>query len=571
MSRTVDLPARIGACVALIFAAPLPGWAAVNVPSSLRQALEKGQAQDVIVEFDDRTIQVQATNRKASAGLAVESDAILAEKVRAYAALKSAVWVGKTDVSVVRDYSHLPMVHARVQSLAALDAIAADARVSNIFANEEKTSTLTQSLPLVNQPLAAAAGASAAGTTVAVLDSGVNYTLPAFGSCTTPGVPSGCRVVAAPLDDCSHGTNVSAIVAALAPGVRIAAYDVAETCTNPATWAWTTHDTTVIAGINWAIQNRATYNIVAINMSLGSNTLYSQPCSTAYSTPVIQARNAGIVVVASSGNSASTSSMGAPACTPGVISVGAVHDSSGGVSGASCFDVTSTPDQVACFSNSTSFLSMLAPGVTINAAGLTGTGTSMAAPHVAGAAAIMRKLFASESVDSVTDRLVRGGKPTLDQRTGQSFPRLDVYASMLSNDAFANRRALSGFTGRAQVHNRIATLELGEPAHAGVTGGRSVWWTWNAPSNGSVTINTRGSSVDTVLAVYTGSQVQSLVLVAQNDNAGGGTSASSVSFQAVSGTEYQIAVDTAGGTEGTIVLNWSALSWLSPILQLILE
>lgn len=73
------------------------------------------------------------------------------------------------------------------------------------------------------------------------------------------------------------------------------------------------------------------------------------------------------------------------------------------------------------------------------------------------------------------------------------------------------------------------------------------------------------------MAVYTGSDVQSLVPVAQNDNAGSSSETSSVSFQAISGTEYQIAVDTVNGAEGLIVVSWHDLSWLLPMMHLILE
>lgn len=560
--------------LALALGMPVAGWAAAEVPSSIRQALLRGEAQDVVIEFDDYAIQARASSSKLASGLGNEPAAILAEKANAYASLKAAVWqtLSKTEVSVVQDYSHLPMSHARIRSMAAMEAIAADRRVRAVFADELKVSSLTQSLPLIDHPLAVAAGATAAGATVAVLDSGVNYTLPAFGSCTGPGSPSGCRVVAGPLDDCNHGTHVAGIVAGVAPSVRIAAYDVAESCTNASTWQWTTHDTTVIAGINWAIQNRVAYNIVAINMSLGSNATYAQQCSNAYSSPIAQARNAGIVVVASSGNNANATAMQSPACVSGVISVGAVYDANvGGFSWSSCFDVSTAADHVTCFSNATSFLSMLAPGSPITAAGLTGSGTSMAAPHVAGAAAILRTLFLTESVDAITNRLVSGGKPTLDQRIGQLFPRLDVYASMLRNDAFANATPLNGASGSVKVKNRIATLEVGEPVHAGVTGGRSVWWRWIATSSGRVTIHTRGSSVNTLLAVYTGSDVQSLVPIAQNDDDASGTGTSSVSFQALAGTEYRIAADAVGGVEGAIVLNWYGLQWLPPVLQLLLE
>jgi hypothetical protein len=69
-------------------------------------------------------------------------------------------------------------------------------------------------------------------------------------------------------------------------------------------------------------------------------------------------------------------------------------------------------------------------------------------------------------------------------------------------------------------YNGLATKETGEPDHAANSGGKSVWWTWTAPANARVTLDTIGSSFDTLLAVYTGNPVSNLALVATNDDRG---------------------------------------------------
>src|SRR5205814_7267214 len=92
-----------------------------------------------------------------------------------------------------------------------------------------------------------------------------------------------------------------------------------------------------------------------------------------------------------------------------------------------------------------------------------------------------------------------------------------------------------------------ATTETGEPYHGGNIGGKTVWWTWTAPSAGSVTINTSGSSFDTLLGVYTGTSVSGLTTVVSNDDIGGGVLQSRVTFNAVVGTTYRIAVDGYNG------------------------
>jgi len=122
------------------------------------------------------------------------------------------------------------------------------------------------------------------------------------------------------------------------------------------------------------------------------------------------------------------------------------------------------------------------------------------------------------------------------------------------NDNFANRIALTGPTNSASGTNVGATKEFGEPAHAGNSGGKSVWWSWTAPASGNVLITTFGSSFDTLLAIYTGPSVSNPILIASNDDAGGGTQ-SAVVFSAASGTTYQIAVDGYFGDSGTISLN----------------
>ncbi len=126
-----------------------------------------------------------------------------------------------------------------------------------------------------------------------------------------------------------------------------------------------------------------------------------------------------------------------------------------------------------------------------------------------------------------------------------------------ANDLFANRTILSGFTAAATNSNVSATRELNEPNHAGRTASKSLWWTWKAIAAGTVTLSTADSTVDTVLAVYTGDTLPTLKPVVSNDdNPNGGTS-SLVNFRTQAGTEYQIAVDTFGGTGGLIHLSLS--------------
>jgi hypothetical protein len=140
-----------------------------------------------------------------------------------------------------------------------------------------------------------------------------------------------------------------------------------------------------------------------------------------------------------------------------------------------------------------------------------------------------------------------------------SLTLLQVVAGELGgNDLFANRYVISGQTNIVVGVNTNATVEAGEPDHAGNDGGRSVWWTWTAPASGPVRVDTIGSRFDTVLGIYTGAEVGALTLVQGDDNSGG-KGRSVATFIAMEGVEYQIAVDGfndgSGAESGGIVLS----------------
>jgi hypothetical protein len=133
-----------------------------------------------------------------------------------------------------------------------------------------------------------------------------------------------------------------------------------------------------------------------------------------------------------------------------------------------------------------------------------------------------------------------------------------------ANDNFANAQALTGNSGTVLASNVGASKQPGEPNHAGNPGGTSVWFAWTAPSNGNWRFNTIGSSFDTLLAIYSGTSVSTLSLVASNDDSGNSVS-SQLSFDAAAGTNYRIAVDGHGGVSGNVVLNW-ALTGNLPVI-----
>lgn len=427
-------------------------------------------------------------------------------------------------------------------------------------------------------PAAADDGAAAAqlgaGSTVVVIDTGIDYTRVEFGACSAPGIPAGCRVLAAfdtaaddgLRDDATrHGSRVGAAVLAAAPQARLVAIDAFTGATG--------FSSDVIEGIDWAIANREAFDIVAINLSLGGTGRFTAGCGAfnPFRIPIQAAWLAGIVTVASSGNSAWHDADGdsgtppvfeqgiaSPACVPFAVSVGAVYDGAiGSASFQSCSDSATSADQPVCFSQVAPMLTLLAPGAAIDLLGTSSFGTSFAAPFVAAAFALLRAARPSETASRALARLVDAGAPVPDARVGLTFPRLQVAAALdlPPNDLLALATPLSGSSGSASGSNTLATAEAGEPAHASVPATASLWWRWTAPATGNVTFDTIGSSFDTVLAAYTGSAAGSLAAVAADDD-GGGAGTSVLTFQAATGTTYSLAVDGKAGSRGTIALGW---------------
>lgn len=131
------------------------------------------------------------------------------------------------------------------------------------------------------------------------------------------------------------------------------------------------------------------------------------------------------------------------------------------------------------------------------------------------------------------------------------------------NDDFANAEPLSGADTSADGTTAGATRETGEPDHCVVAtgpgqdcgfwqGDHSVWYRWSAPGSGTTTIDTCTAAIDSILAVYTGNALASLNRITDNNNHGGSCPGgwafgSRVSFEAVAGAQYKIAVGDAGG------------------------
>jgi len=329
---------------------------------------------------------------------------------------------------IARSYRHLPILAIEVGDLASAYALLDHPDVVSIEAAQYFEKSDAEALVLINQPEAAALGYTGSGASVAIFDTGVDYRHADFGHCTGVGTPASCKVTVMEefarsdnrLDADGHGTNVAAIALSVAPEAEILGMDVFD-----GEYAYSPD---ILDAIDWTIEHQATYNIASINMSLGGGG-YNSPCThSVFETGIAAAKAAGISVVVASGNDGFTNSISSPACSPSAFSVGAVHDAAPLY--GDCRGVPYGADVLACFSNSSSFLDILAPGVQVTAGGYTMSGTSMAAPHVAGAVAVLRAADPNATVQELQQRLTSTGASVTDHRNGLAFPRVDLEAAV---------------------------------------------------------------------------------------------------------------------------------------------
>ena len=114
-----------------------------------------------------------------------------------------------------------------------------------------------------------------------------------------------------------------------------------------------------------------------------------------------------------------------------------------------------------------------------------------------------------------------------------------------------------GTIGSQTFNNQGAGGSANEPLHCGVAGGHSKWYGLKALDEGVLEIDTIGSAIDTVLAVYTQANILApLVEVACNNNGAPDRLRSLVRFPTAAGIQYLIAVDGVNGAQGPIRLNW---------------
>jgi len=366
--------------------------------------------------------------------------------------------LGTTAVKNIHAMTYLPFVSMNVNS-AALKQLEKNPHVTSITSDILYRPTLLDSSPLIGADDAWISGYSGEGKIIAILDTGVDknhsflddkviseacysttsgtssFAYCASGS-TAPDSGSPCSSY-----DCDHGTHVAGIAAGNGNSAGVGFSGVARNANLVAIQVFSQFNSTAACGsiapcslaylsdisagldrVYDLVANQG-LNIVSVNLSLGGANYTNQAaCDAAYplmTSSIALLKAVDVAVVASSGNDGDISAINHPACITGAIAVGS----------------TTKSDTVASYSNSSPQVSLLSPGSQIfssipNESYAYFSGTSMAAPQVAGAWAVVKDKFPSASVTDVEDALQTTGIPITDTRNGITKPRIQVDAAL---------------------------------------------------------------------------------------------------------------------------------------------
>lgn len=399
---------------------------------------------------------------------------------------------------VVRRYASIPFMSLSLDANGVEQAFS-NPGVATLEENTDDEEDLDKTTELIGVPFAARLGQTGTQRIVAVLDSGVDSSHaflsgrvveeacfstpsgngPSFCPNGAPSQVGPGSAAPCPLADetCGHGTHVAGIVAGrgskyngVAPSGRILAVQVfrQRVCQSGilvVLCAQTSKDDQV-AGLEHVLGRRnAGLPIAAVNMSLGGSTSFTGNCDAeeaARKAAIDNLRSLRVATVITAGNDGFVNGLSAPACISTAVSVGATRDD----------------DTVRNSSNSGPLLSLLAPGTNVDssvpnvasacsdaievidgAAFCEKDGTSMAAPHVAGAWALITSARRNFTVADVVRVLRITGLNITDTKSGITTPRLQLSQALacIGDIWVSNARALESSGVASFVVTRTAS------------------------------------------------------------------------------------------------------------------
>lgn len=353
-------------------------------------------------------------------------------------------------VRITQQLKYIPKLGLEVDRTA-LRRIRRYPAMYSIHEDKEEQPLLIDSTTIIGAQSAWQDGYSGNGQTMAVLDTGIDSTHEFLSgkvteqACFSSGPVSLCPngqpvdITSADAgepcdyDSCDHGTHVAGIAAGAGTNFNGVAKDAklisiqvfSEKICSDGKPCITSYQIDTLAALDYVYDMRNNFTIAAVNISLGDDNFYSAPCDTDDRKDTIDAlRNAGIATVIAAGNIESNQTyqagLSSPACISSAVSVGN----------------TTKSDVVYKNSKSADYLDLLAPGTEIlssvpNNMYEEKIGTSMAAPHVAGAIAVLRSADPAISVNDIETNLKETGLLITDPKSGVTTPRIDVAAAVV--------------------------------------------------------------------------------------------------------------------------------------------